>query len=815
MKSKLQKIGDGLKERQDRLLKILNISNSSLNWPIFWAFLVSLLSLPLWYWTFEQSFPVEVRLSAPGVEIVRVYWDNPETHSDAYEAIAVKPVESKKWDLKIEALGEKNPDSDGFEVAILDIKTPQGQVDWSQGEFSGGKWEFRPDPNGPQGKVAIAHSNQPEYGKHPGQLQSFAMALEGGDIEVLLLSHTGSGKVRIMANNLVRELDLHNYGLNYEKVVFLAGEAGDRMVRNYQFEIPDTWWHKLKFIGDGNNKVNIEEIKVRNTIVSANENGEYIISFWMDKRILISIIASLITFVCVAAIAIGFSQDIKIILGFTLIQGIWLTLFFSVQVGILNTLPNLVLLSIWYFFTRIYYPQKRFWLVFTPVFLLTLKLPLTLGRTLEIVNWLIYFLIIYLVFKKIFAHFQIKKNATLLLATLIIIWFNAFAHISYDSPYTYVNRSINFYWECPHETYLFMVNCDHGHYLAEEFIFTTDEYDASFSVLLRRFFYGYLSSLIGFSGHRWVASFTLNLLFWMFSCVALYQICILTKLGERIASIAMFCGASSWGFITFVGQPAMYMVAYAYAAITVWATLEILAVKSRRKIALLSLIILSGTLVYDIYPITVSSFLILLFYKRRISALSILIGQLALSFVWKNFYLTKILGTIGDQSNVSLATDSLKIWVDIIKNLDFSQGLHWIIRGTHSFIYGNMIFGAIAGFIFIIFLSVKWRQNKQNQEEKILLLFSFLIYILVWMATVATIPKASEWGIGGMLPRLAFYSYPVGTIALAFFGSRFLGKAAYIIPVLTFMVANIDTFTGLASIAVFFDYGTIDRLYWR
>ncbi|MBP0015947.1 MAG: hypothetical protein J7647_00130 [Cyanobacteria bacterium SBLK] len=405
----------------------------------------------------------------------------------------------------------------------------------------------------------------------------------------------------------------------------------------------------------------------------------------------------------------------------------------------------------------------------------------------------------------------------MLIATFIIIWFNAFAHISHNSPYTYVNRSIDFYWECPHETYLFMVNCDQNHYLAEEFIFTTDDYDASFSVKLRRFFYGYLSSLIGFSGHRWIASFSLNLLFWMLSCIALYKICLLLKLGERIGAISMFCGASSWGLISFVGQPAMYMTAYAYSPIIVWATLEILAAKSRRKIALLSLIILSGTLVYDIYPVTVSSFLVLLVYKRKITAWSIFIGQLALSFLWQKFYLAQILGTLGDPSNARVATDSLKIWADIIKNLDFSQGLHWMIRGTHSFIYGNMIVGAIASLILIIILGIKWIQKKHKQEEGILFIFSFFIYILVWLATMATIPKASEWGIGGMLPRLAFYSYPIGTIALAFFGSRFLGKIAYMIPVLTFMVANIDTVTGSAAIAVFFDYGVIDwqGIYWR
>ncbi|MEM9542299.1 MAG: hypothetical protein AAGA60_22755, partial [Cyanobacteria bacterium P01_E01_bin.42] len=377
MNGTLQDIEDRLKKGRDRLLEVLSRSNSSLFWPMFWALLFALFALPMWYWTFEQATLVTARLSAPGVETVKVYWDDPATHRDAYEAIVVKPIESKKWNLKIEALGEKNLNSDGFEVAILDIRTPQGQVDWSQGEFSGGKWEFRSDPNGPQNKVAIAHSNHPEYGVKPGQIQSLSMPIEGGDLKILLLSHTGSGKVRITVNDRVRELDLHTHGLNYETLVFLAGEAGDRILRDYQFEISETWWHKLKFMVDGDRPINIEEVKINNTLLSANKNNEYRLPFWTNGRVIKSIFASLITFICVAAMAIGFCNDLKITLGLTLIQGIWLTVFFSLKVGILNTLPTFILLSIWYYFVKNYYPLKRFWLFFSPIFFLMLRLPLT------------------------------------------------------------------------------------------------------------------------------------------------------------------------------------------------------------------------------------------------------------------------------------------------------------------------------------------------------------------------------------------------------------------------------------------------------
>lgn len=779
------------------------------------ASLIALSTFFLWYRVFEERIPVDIKMSAPGVEVVRAYWKDSDVTPDAYEPIIIKPVDSQIWNVNIEALGEKNSESDGFEVAILDVKTESNRLDWSRGNFTGGKWEFRLDASGPQGKVAIAHSNKEKYGSHPGQIQSLLFPIEGKTLQLKFLANTGSGKVKVTANNRVRNLDLYSYGQKYETLTFAAGEAGDRTVRDYQIQIPDRFGQRLKFLPEGEGNIVIGEVRIGDRSLPGNVDREYKIPFDFGKRWILSILLTIITWIVCSYLIFIFSfSHINIILGFTLFQGIWTVLFESIKVGVLNTLPTFIFLSIWYFFIKTAYPQKRFWQFFSLGVLLTLRIPITVGRSLEFLNWIIYFAIITLVFRKIFAYFKIRKKVLFLISTIIIVWFNAFAHISHDSPYTYVNRSLNFYWECPHETYLFMVNCDHGHYLAEEFIFTEHKYEASFSAKLRRFFYGYLSSLIGFSGHRWVASFTINLLLWILSCVALYKICILTNLGERIASIAMLCCASSWGFISFVGQPAFYMAAYAYSAIIMWATLEILNGQTRQKIILLSLIIISGTLVYDIYPLTLSSFLVLLFGRKIIPAISILVGQILLSWLWKNVYLIEVLGTIGDQDNVKVATDSLEIWAEIIRTMDIDRALHWLRWGTQSFIYGNMIFGAIAAIIFLIFLGIKWMRGKSDRWDRLLFIFSFLICLLVWMATLATIPKASEWALGGgMLPRLAFYSYPVGTIALAFFGNRLMSRGAYLIPILTFIIANLDL-TGLATVATFFDYGKIG-IYWK
>ncbi len=72
------------------------------------------------------------------------------------------------------------------------------------------------------------------------------------------------------------------------------------------------------------------------------------------------------------------------------------------------------------------------------------------------------------------------------------------------------------------------------HFIPSEKIFTETNYDASFSVFLNRFFYGYINSLVGMAGHRWFMSISVNIFLWISSCVAIYRIGEITNLNERM-----------------------------------------------------------------------------------------------------------------------------------------------------------------------------------------------------------------------------------------------------------------------------------------
>jgi hypothetical protein len=290
-----------------RIADGLKIPKKILFWCSGIGFILALLSLPIWYYfIFVQSFPVEVELAAPGVEIVKAHWQNPDTHPNDYTPIIVKPVESKNWNVKIEALGEKNSRSQGYETVILDISTPEGQADWSQAVFSG-NWEMRDSPGSPQETAAIAHSNKPEFGLHPGEIQAVEVPLEGGELAIKLFGHGGSGKVRVTVNNQEKEIDLfHRAGL-HETLTFPAITQGDRQFRTYTIEATTPPAYKLQFIAD-NGEVNVKSVKVSGKSLSANQNDEYILPIQFWQPFTSSLISAIAVFLLITTILVGASH---------------------------------------------------------------------------------------------------------------------------------------------------------------------------------------------------------------------------------------------------------------------------------------------------------------------------------------------------------------------------------------------------------------------------------------------------------------------------------------------------------------------------
>ena len=523
-------------------------------------------------------------------------------------------------------------------------------------------------------------------------------------------------------------------------------------------------------------------------------------------------------------------KDIAIILVALVAQCVWMSIFVSTKVGLLNFLPTFVFISMWYWFTKLSLRVQYSRWYFLLGFLITLRLPITIAPQLEFISWILYLSIIGLIGYKFFEYFQQRKQLIVLYLTIGIVLFNSLTHLFLNSPFTYSFRLVNqlpsnyiagqdnnLTWECSYEDSYLPVHCDMRHFIPSEKIFTESNYDASFSVLLSRFFYGYLNSLVGVKGHRWFMSFSLNIFLWISACIAIYRIGEITNLNQKIQNISILCCASSWGFVYFVAQPSSHMAAFSFAAITLWATLELIYNKLFNP-SLLVLLISSSSLVYDLYHLILISSILLFIYKRPILGVLIPLISIVSNLIWKYVSLRLILGTLGNISDNSSPSSnlnySLQNWTKAILNLDFVRIWQFLSSGFTAYLYGGMIFGLIACIAFLVYISIK-KESINNHENTQLLFNIYICFCGVMLTAMFFVAAQSEiWSpITKFCPRLAFYIYPVSTLAIAFFADKFIGHWGYIAPILTFIVAN-STFFKLASMSVFFEYGLVG-LYWQ
>jgi hypothetical protein len=522
-------------------------------------------------------------------------------------------------------------------------------------------------------------------------------------------------------------------------------------------------------------------------------------------------------------------KDIGLILVAVIAQCWWTSIFVSAKVGLLNLLPTLVFLGMWYWFTKsslsIQYSRWYFLLGF----LITLRLPITIAPQLEILNWVLYLSMVGLVAYKIFDYFRQRKQLIILSLAITIILFNSFTHLFLDSPFTYSFRLLtqlpsnyisgkdnNLTWECSYEDSNFPVHCDMRHFIPSEKIFTDPNYDASFSVFLNRFFYGYINSLVGMPGHRWFMSISVNIFLWICSCVAIYRVGEIANLNERMRNIAILCCASSWGFVHFVAQPSPHMTAFAFASIILWATLELTREEFRNDPLLISLVV-SGSLVYDIYPLILISSILLFIYKRPVLGVLVPLLSIALNVFWKYISLQKVLGTLGDikslSSPASNLTYSFQNWSKAILSLDFGRVWSFLSHGFMSYLYGGLTFGAIASMGLLIYLAVQ-KKNIANPDDHQLLFTISACFCAVMLVAMFFVAAQSEiWSPTKFLPRFAFYIYPANTLAIAFLADKVLNRGSYFAPILTFIIAN-STIIKLASMSAFFEYGLVG-LYWQ
>ncbi|MEH2137446.1 SGNH/GDSL hydrolase family protein [Nostoc sp.] len=272
-------------------------ANPNKTWlsPCIAASVVAFLSFPVWQKFFTNlTLPVQVQMTADNIKHVKAYWDNPAVHPNAYEII---PLKSKKtptnqtsstvWRIKVEALAQKAPDAKSSEVWIVDIRTPENQVNWSKALIGVQKWELIDNQYGPQGKIAAARAGQP---------QSLDVSVKGSNLTITLLRSPWSGKVRVTANGQARETNLYAPNSAIEKLYFEPTE--NKKSELYEIEITKTPWHQLKFVPDAANsdRVKIDFIKIGNLKIQPEANGEFILPFYFWNQFSCALAATAIGF---------------------------------------------------------------------------------------------------------------------------------------------------------------------------------------------------------------------------------------------------------------------------------------------------------------------------------------------------------------------------------------------------------------------------------------------------------------------------------------------------------------------------------------
>lgn len=256
--------------RQSTVIRTLNWLQTS-KWVVFGSSLLGLilayLLFPLWLQVFTYpNRTVEIQMSAPKGEVVRAYWDNPEQHPEAYTPITVNPPASKHWQVNIESLGEKNPQSTGIQVTVLDISTPEEPLNWSKVGMPAGGWSIAPhnDPS-----IAAQGISATSY--YVPQVKPLLLTTTGSQLKIRLLRRPDAGKVKVKVNDEVRIVDLYDPEIGVEELNFPV-LPGQPRLKNYEIKIVDTVWHKLQFLPESQGRVRVKQVRVNNQRVRAQAN---------------------------------------------------------------------------------------------------------------------------------------------------------------------------------------------------------------------------------------------------------------------------------------------------------------------------------------------------------------------------------------------------------------------------------------------------------------------------------------------------------------------------------------------------------------
>jgi len=252
---------------------------------------LTVISFPVWWQVFAQDIPVQILLTASDdVEYVRVYWNTPTTHSNQYKRVALKDNPSRVWEIQVEALGRKKEQSQGKQINVVDIRTPQTQLDWSLVvPIQGTPWQLETADWFPRGRALVADGRD---------RQTFYTTIEGGDLSLHFIQNTYSGKADVTVNGERQRIDLYSPKFRIKSLTF-PFTAPESNPNQYLFNltVPNTAWGKLLIVPEASGIIDIERVVAAEKALSPLSHGVFDLpNIFSPQRILRALLASLLSF---------------------------------------------------------------------------------------------------------------------------------------------------------------------------------------------------------------------------------------------------------------------------------------------------------------------------------------------------------------------------------------------------------------------------------------------------------------------------------------------------------------------------------------
>src|SRR4030095_2411186 len=204
-----------------------------------------------------QLRQLKVTVDAPGARTIRVYWDDPTVYPQAYAAFpVVEGGVQETWNVRLEALRERNPAAQDNELWVFSIRTPEQAVTWKDISLLG-DWSLlaATQLRGMKGNIGGITGAVPN---------SLSVTLKGSWLSILVGRSAFSGKLKMTVNGLTQIVDLYSAHWNIRELTFFAKAPVDYGPRTHDVLIKrgQGRWNKLNFVADAGRSLDIQGVSV-------------------------------------------------------------------------------------------------------------------------------------------------------------------------------------------------------------------------------------------------------------------------------------------------------------------------------------------------------------------------------------------------------------------------------------------------------------------------------------------------------------------------------------------------------------------------